>query len=158
MQGYDESRRVVFWNQASEKLYGYSEAEALGSRLEDLIIPPAIREDVIQLHAAWLERGEVIPAGERDLLCKDGSLTPVYSSHALLQPDGQREMYCVDIDLAPLREAESRLQESEASYRALVAALAEGVLMLAADSTVLTCNPGAQQILGRGRSRWSVSA
>ena len=151
VQGYDESRRVVFWNQASEKLYGYSEAEALGSRLEDLIIPPAIREDVIQLHAAWLERGEVIPAGERDLLCKDGSLTPVYSSHALLQhPDGQREMYCVDIDLAPLREAESRLRESEASYRALVAALAEGVLMLAADSTVLTCNPGAQQILGRG--------
>ena len=151
VQGYDEQRRVVFWNQASEKLYGYTEAEALGCQLEDLIIPPAIRDDVIRLHAAWLEEGVPIPAGELDLMRKDGALTPVYSSHALLQhPDGKREMYCVDVDLRPLREAESRLQESEASYRALVLALAEGVLMLAADSTVLTCNPRAQHILGRG--------
>ncbi len=151
VQGYDEQRRVVFWNQASETLYGYSEAEALGCQLEELIIPPAIRNDVIRLHAAWLNDGVPIPPGELDLMCKDGSLTPVYSSHALLQhPDGQREMYCVDIDLKPLREAESRLQQSEASYRALVLSLAEGVLMLAADSTVLTCNPRAQHILGRG--------
>jgi two-component system sensor histidine kinase/response regulator len=150
VQGYDESRRVVFWNAASERLYGYSEAEALGCALEELIIPPAVRDDVVALHAAWLEKGEMIPAGELDLQRKDGSLVPVFSSHAMLsRPDGQREMYCVDIDMTPLRKAEARLRDNEASYRTMVAALAEGVVMFAADSTILTCNPRAQHILGR---------
>ncbi|MDQ5881897.1 MAG: hypothetical protein QG616_1729, partial [Pseudomonadota bacterium] len=151
VQGYDENRKVVFWNAASARLYGYSEAEALGCRLEELIVPEPVRADVIALHAAWLERGEVIPAGELDLLRKDGSLVPVYSSHAMLNlPDGQREMYCVDIDLSPLRQAEARLRQSEASYRSVVSALAEGVIMFSADSTILTCNPRAQHLLGRG--------
>ena len=151
VQGYDEQRRLVFWNSASERLYGYTEAEALGCLLEDLIIPPAVRADVIALHKAWLDDGVAIPAAELDLMRKDGSLVPVFSSHALLtRPDGGREMYCVDIDLSPLREAETRLRDSEATYRSLVAALAEGVMMLAADSTILTCNPRAQAILGRG--------
>ncbi|MCK6406941.1 MAG: PAS domain S-box protein [Rhodocyclaceae bacterium] len=151
VQGYDEARRVVFWNRASESLYGYTEAEALGCLLEELIIPPAIRDDVVALHGEWLRAGTAIPPGELDLQRKDGVLVPVYSSHAMLsRPDGRHEMYCVDVDLTPLREAESRLRESEASYRALVAALAEGVLMLGADSKVLTCNPRAQHILGRG--------
>ena len=34
VQAYDEKRRVTFWNQASEKLYGYSNNEALGKKLE----------------------------------------------------------------------------------------------------------------------------
>jgi two-component system sensor histidine kinase/response regulator len=150
VQGYDESRRVVFWNEASTRLYGYTEAEALGRSLEELIIPEPVRADVVALHAAWLEKGEIIPAGELDLLRKDGSLVPVFSSHAMLtRSDGRREMYCVDIDLSPLRRAEARLHESEASYRSVVSALAEGVVTLAADGTILTCNPRAQHILGR---------
>ena len=30
VQGYDRHRRVIYWNPASEALYGYSRAEALG--------------------------------------------------------------------------------------------------------------------------------
>ena len=70
--------------------------------------------------------------------------------HCCSTPDDQRRMCCVDIDLAPLREAGSRLQKSRASYRALVAALAEGVLMLAADSTVLTCIRAPSRSSGGG--------
>ena len=47
VQGYDEERRVLFWNSASERLYGYSRAEALGQRLESLIVPPAQRSEVV---------------------------------------------------------------------------------------------------------------
>ncbi|MFP3441814.1 PAS domain-containing protein, partial [Pantoea sp. SIMBA_133] len=33
VQGYDRDRRVIYWNGASQALYGYSEQEALGKRL-----------------------------------------------------------------------------------------------------------------------------
>jgi PAS domain S-box-containing protein len=62
VQGYDAQRRVIFWNQASEQLYGYSAAEALGRQLEDLIIPDAMRQDVIAATQAWMNGGPAIPA------------------------------------------------------------------------------------------------
>ncbi|MBC7940745.1 MAG: PAS domain-containing protein, partial [Chitinophagaceae bacterium] len=43
VQGYDRRRRVIFWNDASTRLYGYTAAEAMGRQLEDLIIPAPMR-------------------------------------------------------------------------------------------------------------------
>lgn len=39
VQGYNRDRQVIFWNPASERLYGYSREQALGRPQEDLIIP-----------------------------------------------------------------------------------------------------------------------
>ena len=47
VQGYDRHRRVIYWNEASARLYGYSRDEALGQLLEDLIIPDHMRNGVI---------------------------------------------------------------------------------------------------------------
>ncbi len=63
IQGYDEQRRVIFWNKASEELYGYSEKDASGQKLEDLIIPDHMREEVLRLHERWVREGTEVPAG-----------------------------------------------------------------------------------------------
>jgi len=108
VQGYDENRKVVFWNSASERLYGYFRDEAIGKQLEDLIVPPHMRLDVISAIREWTTKGERIPAGELELMHKDGSLVPVYSSHVMLETSsGKKEMYCVDLDLAQLKKAEN---------------------------------------------------
>lgn len=113
VQGYDRDRRVVFWNRASEGLYGYTHAEALGRRLEDLIIPAEMREPVIAAVDGFCGRGEPIPAGELVLRRKDGTPVSVYSSHVKLERiDGVPEMYCIDIDLTARKEAERALAES----------------------------------------------
>ena len=110
VQGYDQSRTVIFWNRASEILYGYSRGEALGRKLEDLIIPPHMREWVIGAVRNWVDNGVEIPAGELTLLKKDGALTPVYSSHVMLtNRDNEKEMYCIDVDLSVNR----RMQEEK---------------------------------------------
>ena len=107
VQGYDEDRKVVFWNSASESLYGYSRDEALGKQLEDLIIPPHMQSDVLTAVNNWVTKGERIPPGELELVHKDGSIVPVYSSHVMLENSlGGKEMYCVDLDLAELKKAE----------------------------------------------------
>lgn len=49
IQGYRADGTVVYWNAASEKIYGYSTMEALGQSLYDLIIPDEMRDDV-QMH------------------------------------------------------------------------------------------------------------
>jgi hypothetical protein len=51
VQGYDEQRRVIYWNIGSELLYGYCEREALGNKLEELIIPEPMRHFIVAAHS-----------------------------------------------------------------------------------------------------------
>ena len=113
IQGYDEKRKVTFWNLASEKLYGYSAKEALGGKLEDLIIPEKMRRNVLGLHRRWVDFGEQIPPGKLDLISKNGSIVPVYSSHYMLESSSGKEMFCFDTDLRPLINAENERRQLE---------------------------------------------
>jgi len=107
VQGYNAGRVVVFWNSASERLYGYSRDEALGKKLEDLIIPSHMRDEVISAVDNLVQNGQRIPASEIGLMRKDGSIVPVYSTHVMLEDSvGQKELYCVDLDLSDLKKAE----------------------------------------------------
>lgn len=108
VQGYDQNRRVFFWNAASERLYGYGREEALGQPLENLIVPPAMRPETIQAINGWIEEGRPIPSSELELLCRDGSLIPVYSSRVVLTTrQGRSELYCLDVDLSEHKRVEA---------------------------------------------------
>ena len=108
-QGYAIDGTVIFWNRASELLYGFSSEEALGANLLDLIIPAEMREGVAGAMQQMIESDEAIPAGELLLQRKDGSRVPVFSSHALLKPMGrQPELFCLDIDLTERKSAEEQ--------------------------------------------------
>jgi PAS domain S-box-containing protein len=74
VQGYDSSKSGIYWNHASEILYCYSEKEAMGKKLEELILPPNMKDLVIQAIRNW---HEVIPSSEISLKHKDGSDVPV---------------------------------------------------------------------------------
>lgn len=106
VQGYDRQRRVIYWNEASEALYGYRADEAIGRYLEDLLIPDSLRESVIAAHHDWIEKGLAIPAGELELKHKSDAPVSVYSYHLML---GERSdnplMFCVDVDLRELTQA-----------------------------------------------------
>jgi diguanylate cyclase (GGDEF)-like protein/PAS domain S-box-containing protein len=111
VQGYNQKRQVIFWNQASERLYGYARSQALGKQLEDLIIPASQREQVIKNVSAWITVGQEIPPGEIELVRQDGSDVTVYSSHIMLtNVHGETELYCVDVDLTARKQIEAQLQ------------------------------------------------
>ena len=130
VQGYNDQRRVIYWNQASCELYGYSRNEALGKPLEQLIIPVAQRLQVAHDVQQMLNGGATIPASELQLQDKHGEPVLVYSSHLLLRNShGQVELYCVDIDLSAQKAAHTALHDSESRYRQLVNQLDEAIFV-----------------------------
>ncbi len=142
VQAYDRERRVIFWNASSERLYGYSLTEALGRRLEELIIPEPMQDKVLSDIQGWMNGGPPVPPSELALRRKDGSLVWVYSSHLLLRNrQNQPEMYCLDIDLSELKQTSMALHNSELRFRQLVEQLGEAIFLCDAQLHLRFVNP-----------------
>lgn len=115
VQGYNKDRVVIYWNKASEDVYGYTKEEAIGVKLEDLIIPDFMRDAVVAGIQNWYDNNIPIPTGELSLKHKDNSIVHVFSSHVMLKEDTQEpEMFCVDINLTEQKKQEQLLKEKDA--------------------------------------------
>ncbi len=100
VQGYAGDGTAIFWNAASEQLYGYSAGEALGKPLWELIIPPEIAEDVRKAVSNMTQRGTPNPPETLRLMRKDGSRVYVRSNHGITQNlRGENELFCFDVPL-----------------------------------------------------------
>jgi len=138
VQGYDEQRRVIYWNSGSERLYGYSKEEAEGQKLEDLIIPDELRTSVIQGHREWLNTGVEIPASEITLRHKNGQNVFVFSSHVMfVNQYGTKQMYCIDIDLKDLRQAQAQVTFKEHMLESIFDAIPDLFLLVDLEGIVI---------------------
>ncbi len=110
VQGYDQLGNTIYWNRASELIYGYTKEEALGRSLLELIIPEEAHSEVRQAITYMAENAEPIPAAELTLKRKDGSLISVFSNHAVVKlPDKPPQIFCIDIDLTERKRQAAEL-------------------------------------------------
>ena len=109
VQGYYKDGTVFFWNKASEILYGYTEQEALGKNMLDLIIPSEMKEQVkMRLKSIEKKQSDFPFSEELFLQDKFGRPLHVFSNHTLLiNQRNDPELFCIDIDLHEKDEAES---------------------------------------------------
>ena len=138
VQGYDEDRRVIYWNEGSELLYGYSKEEATGQRLEDLIIPKPLRELVVAAHSDWIKKGIEIPAAEITLSHKNGSDVSVFSSHVMFTNQyNTKQMYCIDVDLTDVRQAQAQAIFKEHMLETIFEAIPDLFFLMKDDGTII---------------------
>ena len=110
IQGYKADGTTFYWNKASEQIYGYSQQEAVGQNLLDLIIPSYMHDGVAQAMAKMAATGQGAPSEELALRRKDGSLVPVYSGHAVIKlPDMEPQIFCIDLDLTERKQQAAEL-------------------------------------------------
>jgi PAS domain S-box-containing protein len=78
--GMDHEGHVMEFNEAAERLFGFSREEAVGRELAELIVPEHLRDRHRQGLRRYLETGEKVVLGERIELpahCRDGRIVPV---------------------------------------------------------------------------------
>jgi PAS domain S-box-containing protein len=160
VQGYDTNGVVRYWNKASEKVYGYSAAEAVGRNLDDLIIPPDIKplfRQALGLGAAATRSGELMPPTECLLLRKDGTLTPVYSIHTVVCLEGKEpEMFCLDVDLSQRKLAEEALRRSENLLSSIIEQSPIATWICDAQGTTIRQNAASRRLFGIDRDEQTI--
>jgi PAS domain S-box-containing protein len=114
VQGYTMDGTARYWNQASDRLHGYTADEAIGQNLLDLIIPAEMHDGVRQAMSEMAETGDPIPSSELTLRRKDGSLVTVYSRHAGVNVPGREpELFCIDVDLTERKQLEEQFYRAQ---------------------------------------------
>ncbi len=117
----DENRKILRWNPAAERLYGYSEAEILGRSIECLI-PEECPDDIDVGKKARKYGNEVVFDSYR--LRKDGTPVPVSISISPIKDEGGNIIaFCgihKDLTIRQTQEEELRQarDEAEAATRA----------------------------------------
>lgn len=138
VQGYDEQRRVIYWNKGSELLYGYSQEEAIGKKIEDLIIPDSMRDFVITAHRNWVGNNIEIPASEIILKDNKGDDVAVFSSHVMFtNKHNRKQMYCIDIDLADVKQAQANVTFSENMLKTIFESIPDLFFLMEHDGTII---------------------
>jgi len=138
VQGYDESRQVIYWNKGSELLYGYTSKEAVGKKLEDLILPEQIIKPVIAGIKNWLNNDVEIPSGELLLRRKDGKNIYVHSNHVKFTNQyKQKQMYCIDINLSEFKHIEAQAKLKEHMLAATFEVIPDLFFLMEVDGTII---------------------
>ncbi len=145
----DNDGRLVEWNDAAERLYGWSAAEALGQKQVELI-------DVVE--AETHDRPSTIKRtgrwdGEYRVRRKDGSYTVVYARmHGMTDADGERTgLATVAVDISERKASEREIVRAHNYMEAITDSVGEGVFALDTDGRVTYMNSAAQELLG-----WSL--
>ena len=146
----DQGSRVIDWNGAAERMFGWPRTEAVGRVLSELIIPPAHRDP----HHAGIER--FLKDGTAKIFNRRVETLALRRNgeefHAELSvwPVGTGDGYTFSAfvrDISRRKAAERALAESETKYRKVVENVNEGILVTAA-GRILYANPRALALTG----------
>jgi PAS domain S-box-containing protein len=134
----DTEGRVLSWNPAAERIFGYSRAEMLGQPLARLASPGQVAEQ--RALVAQVAAGHTVTT-EITRLHKDGHALHLRLSAAPMFDDEQRLVGISGVlqDVGERRRAEQALRDSEALLRAFYdnAPVCMGVVELVSDDDVL---------------------
>jgi len=119
----DAGGRILEFNAAAERMFGYARSDVLGKSMAELLIPPSLRERHHREMAQHLATGEAPIFGktlETTAMRSDGTEFPIELTVTRLPSDGPPVFTGYIHDLSDRRRAESALKESEQKLRTLV--------------------------------------
>jgi PAS domain S-box-containing protein len=153
----DDRGRIVEFNPAAERIFGFARAEVLGREMAELIIPERDRERHRRGIRRYRETGEGVMLGKRLELAAikaDGTEFPVELTINATYLDGRAIFMGFLRDITDrkraetaLRDSEGRLRVSEERYRHVVDLIQEAV-WIHREGTILFANASAARLFG----------
>lgn len=150
--GEDVEGRITSWNPSASELFGFSEQEALGKSIYDLVPPDHLSE--VQRVMKNLQHGDDPGVVDNVRLAKDGKPIDVSLRFSPMK-DSQGKLIgssAIVRDITARKRNERRIQQSELRFRQVIEAAPNGLLMVNEEDRIVLCNAEIEKIFGYPKS------
>ncbi len=134
VQGFNRNCVLTHWNKASENLFGFTAAQALGSRLQDIILEPR-QQQVFEraVEDAWIEQRTFGPHEVNLRLPNGRRLTLLLTLFPVVIEGAVVELFSMAVDVSARVDAERQLAMHRDNLQALVTERTAGLLKVKND-------------------------
>ncbi|MGQ0739963.1 MAG: PAS domain S-box protein [Bacteroidota bacterium] len=149
VQWYNTKGEVLFWNHASELMFGWQAREAMGKTLDQLIHTPEEAGEFVNTLRHIDQTGERAGPAEFQFRRRDGSagycISTIFKIPSL---DEDPYFVCMDVDITESKVAAKALQESEEKHRDFYENSMDGIMLTGLKGEILAANTAACTIFG----------
>ncbi len=148
IKGISPAGIIVSWNRSAEKLFGYTEAEAIGQPVT-ILAPPERREEMQRNFAIVMAGGTVTPS-DTVRLAKDGKPVEISLSISPIRNSAGRIVGASAIarNIDDQKRAERKLRESEERFRGVFEHAPHGMAVCNPGGTIAQANSALCRMLG----------
>ena len=161
----DDKGKIVYWNPAAERIFGYSAEEATGRDLHVFLAPQRLHGEYLKGFSrfAMTGQGPVINRSvEMAALKKDGTEFPIEISTSAMSISGKWHALGIVRDISERKQAEQAIREKEGRYRTLFEAANDGIFIQDATGFIDCNDKGAvmyglpkEKIIGRSPAEFA---
>jgi len=146
----DSNGKVIFWNQAAELIFQYSEKEMIGNPIE-IIIP----ERYQNMHKEGLKR--VNSGGKRHVIGnivelegvrKNGEIFPVELTLSEWESDGGKYYGGIIRDITSRKRIEDDLRKATARFSSILQSASDAIITANSEGIILSWNRASVEIFG----------
>lgn len=149
VQWYNSRGEVTYWNHASELLYGWLSSEAMGKKLDELILSSEKTSQFQSVLNHVSETGSTVGPSEYPFRRKDGSMGYCMATiFSIPSVEGDPYFVCMDVDITESKRYAEALQQSEEKYRLIIEQAIDAISLYDANGRILDVNTGAVNLLG----------
>ena len=136
----DEEGEVIYWNPAAEKIFGFTETEAVGGKLSELVIPHRGRKN----YEAWLNELKQNSFSkshfESTSMRKDGTEFPIDLSVASVKLKDKNCMVAIVRDISERKKMETSIKQERDMLEDITKSIGAGLVILDKDYRILWAN------------------
>ncbi len=150
----DETGRIIFWNPGAGSTFGYSEEEALGRRLTDLM-PERFREAHLAAFQRQVSANQPEELGDTVQLVglrRDGTEFPLEVSLAGWKSNGHHRFNAIMRDISERAAAEEVIESLSRKYETLLNSAGEGIIGMDRQGACTFVNPAALGLILQSRN------
>jgi PAS domain S-box-containing protein len=142
----DDEDKIIYWNPASERTFGYEEKEVLGKKLGELVIPQQGQANHLAVLQEVIQKPFFEKHFEASAMRKNGTEFPMELSLTSVKLHDRNCMLAIVRDISDRKTMQDALKQERDMLENMAASMDAGLTLISEDYRILWANQLLKQV------------